>query len=206
MSLINEALKQASRSQKVALAGANAGSGGAAAGGLRPTEESAPRAKGKGIGSFLLPLVLVAVLAASGWFIWQWWQHRGSGKPFNVGAQFAGLVNSVKSLAGKKTGEAAEATAPAGNPDAVTTSPTTAKPGNAITRMFTKNAGAPASPAGFPKLKLQGVYYRSGDSTALINGKNVAEGDEIEGVLVAKIEKQSVELQFQGETRVLRIH
>jgi hypothetical protein len=203
MSLINEALKQASRSQKVALAGAHAGGGGTAAGGLRPTDESAPRGKGKGIGAFLLPVVLIVVLSASGWFIWQWWQHRGSGKPFNVGAQFAGLVNSVKSLAGKKSTEAAE---PAGNPDATTTSPTTAKPGNAITRLFNKNFGAPASPAGFPKLKLQGVYFRSGDSTALINGKNVAEGDEIEGVLVAKIDKQSVELQFQGETRVLRIH
>lgn len=200
MSLINEALKQASRSQKVALAGASAGGG--AAGGLRPAEESAaPRRK---LSSFLLPVVLVAVLATSGWFIWQWWQHRGSGKPFNIGAQFAGMVNSVKSLV---PGQKAEAAPAAGSTDSSTASPAAeAKPGNALTRLFNKNAAAPAGPAGFPKLKLQGVYYRSGDSTALINGKNVAEGDEIEGVTVAKIDKQSVELQFQGETRVLRIH
>jgi hypothetical protein len=205
MSLINDALKQASRSQKVALAGANAGSGGAAAGGLRATDESAPRRKG--VGSYLLPVALTLVLSASGWFIWQWWQGRDSGKPFNVGVQFAGLVKSVKSLApGGKPAEASAA--PVGSPDATTgtPSPAAAPSGNAITRLFNKNAGAPASPAGFPKLRLQGVYYRSGDSTALINGKNVAEGDEIEGVMVAKIDKQAVELQFQGETRVLRIH
>ena len=106
MSLINDALKQASRSQKVSLAGASAGGGSVAAGGLRPAEDSAPRRK---ISSFILPTVLVLLLAASGWFIFQWWQMRGSGKPFNVGAQLAGMVNSVKALAGKKSADVATA-------------------------------------------------------------------------------------------------
>jgi hypothetical protein len=203
MSLINDALKQASRSQKVALAGAaSVGGGSTAAGGLRAADEPAPRRK---ISSIILPAVLVLMLAGSGWFFWQWWQTRGSGKPFSVGAQLASMVNSVKSLAGKKADTAPTASV---STDASTggTSTTPAPSGNAITRLFNKNSTSSASPTGFPKLKLQGVYYRAGDSTALINGKNVSEGGEIEGVLVARIDKQSVELQYQGETRVLRIH
>jgi hypothetical protein len=207
MSLINEALKQASRSQKIAVAGAASG----AAGGLRPVEEPAPARKGSP--SFLLPALLVVVMVGAGWFLWQWWKVRGTGQPFRPGAQLAGVVNSVKSLTGVKPETAPEAvtqsaaaaassssaaSAPAGEP---------AKPsGNAITRLFNKTPAAPNGPVGFPKLKLQGVYYRAGDSTALINGKNVVEGDEIEGASVVKIDRQSVEVQFQGESRVLRIH
>jgi hypothetical protein len=161
-----------------------------------------------------LPALLVVALTGAGWFLWQWWKVRGTGQPFRPGAQLAGVVNSVKSLAGVKPETAPEATAqfaaanaPAASSAAAAPAGDPAKPsGNALTRLFNKTPAPPNGPATFPKLKLQGVYYRAGDSTALINGKNVVEGDEIEGASVVKIDRQSVEVQFQGESRVLRIH
>jgi hypothetical protein len=67
------------------------------------------------------------------------------------------------------------------------------------------------SPAGFKTtttttttstnaLKLQGVFIRSGSSTALISGKNVSEGDSLNGHKVVKIEQNRVTLETpQGE-------
>src|SRR5438552_3944991 len=86
MSLINDALKQASRAPRTSALGAAAGSNGV----LRPVEE--PRSGG-GL-SFVLPLVLIVVLAGAGWFLWQWWHTGKVGASLNISR----LVQSAKSL------------------------------------------------------------------------------------------------------------
>ena len=61
---------------------------------------------------------------------------------------------------------------------------------------------APAPPSA-PQLKLQGIFYRLNHSTALISGKTVGAGEMILGVRVLKIDRQSVTLEWNGQTNVL---
>ena len=58
-------------------------------------------------------------------------------------------------------------------------------------------------PASFPELHLQGLIYRAGHSSALINGKTYFEGDTIGDVEVKAIHPKSVVLEWQGEERIL---
>jgi hypothetical protein len=57
----------------------------------------------------------------------------------------------------------------------------------------------------FPELKLQGIFFRLKNPSVLINGKTVTDGDNLDGVTVLKIERQSVLVEWNGETKVLRM-
>lgn len=57
----------------------------------------------------------------------------------------------------------------------------------------------------FPELKLQGIFYRLNNPTALISGKNVHVGELVQGVKVMAIERNSVTLEMKGERRVLSL-
>ncbi len=63
---------------------------------------------------------------------------------------------------------------------------------------------APPKPA-FPELKLQGIFYRLTNPTALISGKNVHVGDLVQGVKVTAIERTSVTLEFKDERKTLTL-
>lgn len=65
-------------------------------------------------------------------------------------------------------------------------------------------APAPAKPA-FPELKLQGIFYRLNNPTALVSGKIVKPGDSIRGAKVVSIERSSLVLEFGGERKTLEI-
>ena len=54
-------------------------------------------------------------------------------------------------------------------------------------------------------LRLQGIFYRPPDSTALINGKFVHVGDKIQSVAVLEIEKDRVTIALSGVTNVLEL-
>jgi hypothetical protein len=58
----------------------------------------------------------------------------------------------------------------------------------------------------FPALKLQGVFYRSTNSSALINNRTVFVGDEIRNAKVIAIGRQSVTLEFAGEKHVITLY
>ena len=214
MSLINDALKQASRTQKIAVAGAAPGHGGA---NLRPVD--GPRS-GKAT-AIVLPILFTLVLTASGCFFWQWWQGRKGGEAFNFSKQVGNLMQSVTSaLPGKsnavstQVGSAQSQASAGGQPNqSAAGAQAGVKPQqNFIGRMFSKSnheemaEGAKPTVKSFPPMKLQGIYYRVGDSTVLINGRNLTIGDEIDGVKIADIDRQSVTLEFQGQTKELRIH
>jgi hypothetical protein len=57
----------------------------------------------------------------------------------------------------------------------------------------------------FPELKLQGIFYRLSNPSALISGKNVRVGDLVQGVKVIAIERTSVTLEFKGERREMTL-
>jgi len=59
--------------------------------------------------------------------------------------------------------------------------------------------------ANFPQLTLQGIVHRPPNSIALINGKMVREGTEIEGVRIVAIERANVRVTYSGEEKTLTV-
>jgi len=57
----------------------------------------------------------------------------------------------------------------------------------------------------FPELKLQGIFYRLNNPSALVSGKNVRVGDSVQGVKIIAIERASVTLDFKGERKTLSL-
>ena len=64
------------------------------------------------------------------------------------------------------------------------------------------NAVVPAEPQ-FPTLKLQGVFYRPGNPSAIINSKTVYRGDKVDEARILAIGKTNVTVEWKGERRVL---
>lgn len=62
----------------------------------------------------------------------------------------------------------------------------------------------PAKPA-FPELRLQGIIFRSTNPLVLINGRTLTVGDEVDGAKITAVDKSSVKVEFNGETRTLRL-
>ncbi len=73
------------------------------------------------------------------------------------------------------------------------------QPTNAPLKEVVETKPAPV----FPNLKLQGIYFRRVNPSAMINGRNVSNGDAIEGVKVIAIERQIVIVEFEGQTKAL---
>jgi len=62
----------------------------------------------------------------------------------------------------------------------------------------------PTEPS-FPELKLQGIFYRPSNPSAVINSKTVYRGDLIQEAEVTKITRQNVTVVWKGETKVLTL-
>ncbi len=61
------------------------------------------------------------------------------------------------------------------------------------------------TPPQFPELRLNGIFYRPAKPSAIINGKLVFPGDDIEGVKIISIERNSVTVEFGDQKKVLRM-
>ena len=61
----------------------------------------------------------------------------------------------------------------------------------------------PLSPA--PVFKLQGIFFRPTKPSALVNSKTVFVGDKIAKAKILAIGRESVTLEYQGETKVLTL-
>lgn len=76
----------------------------------------------------------------------------------------------------------------------------------AVPPLSTALAAPSAIPAAPPReLKLQGIFYRLKHPTALIDGRVVSIGDEIEGYHVARIDRGTVKLIAAGQTNTLTL-
>jgi hypothetical protein len=53
--------------------------------------------------------------------------------------------------------------------------------------------------------KLQGIFFRMTNASALINGETLFAGDEIEGAKLVAIERHAVHLLSAGRTNILRL-
>jgi hypothetical protein len=57
----------------------------------------------------------------------------------------------------------------------------------------------------FPKLKLQGIYFRRTNPSVLINGRTLFIGDRVEGTRVVTIDRQTVTVEFGGQISLLTL-
>lgn len=64
----------------------------------------------------------------------------------------------------------------------------------------------PVVPVVFPALRLQGIFYRLSRPSVSINGKTCYVGDFVEGVKVARIQRESVVVELGGQTKTLYVH
>lgn len=96
------------------------------------------------------------------------------------------------------------ASTPPAPPQVVQTSPAATV---AQAPVVTEPAPVPAAPVGpqFPELKLQGITFHPSNPFALINGKTVSVGQKVSGARVTRIERESVTLEWNGETRQLEL-
>jgi hypothetical protein len=73
-------------------------------------------------------------------------------------------------------------------------------------RETTNASTVPApKPAPAPEFKLQGIFFSSGDPSAILNGKTVRPNERINGALVVSITASNVTLQIQDQRKVLAI-
>jgi hypothetical protein len=190
MSLINDALKRARESDK------NRPSAPPPMRPLQPVEGASG-----GQLAWILPVIVAIVLALSGWFFWKW--HQGS--------RHVVVAKPVPALTAKATVAPGPARAVAPAPAPAPAPPPVASPrvvpGPAPVAAKPPPEPAPAAPvveAPWPTpLTLQAIIYSKTRPLALINGKSVGPGDTVAGVVVAKINRTSVTLQWSGQSKEL---
>jgi hypothetical protein len=64
---------------------------------------------------------------------------------------------------------------------------------------------SPPTPAQ-PAYKLQGIYWRPSRAAAVVNGKTLYVGDQVDKARIASIDKDSVTLDVDGQSKVLQLH
>ncbi|MFM1768123.1 MAG: hypothetical protein RJA22_652 [Verrucomicrobiota bacterium] len=67
-------------------------------------------------------------------------------------------------------------------------------------------ATAPVNPAApLPTFRLQGIFFRTTNPSAMVNGKSVLVGDFVSGARVKAIEREQVTLEYEGQTKTLTL-
>lgn len=186
MSLINDALKRASQAQPTPPTPAES------APPLRPAEHK-PRASWPMV---VLPLVLLFVLALAGWFLTKGWQatRQLSENRVPVSARENKLEDLPKNQSAQTNSKTEQAISIAAEPVATQGSITNAE----------SPTTEPPKPAA-PVLKLQGIFYRPSRPSAMINSKTVFVGDKVAQAKVLAIDRESVTLESDGQTKVLTL-
>jgi hypothetical protein len=195
MSLINDALKRARESDKSRPSGPPP---------MRPLQPVYGASGGQF--GWLLPVIVAIVLVLSGWIFWKWHQashHVLMAKP-------APALTAKAPPAPSPAPAHASAPAPASRPaqGAAAPPPVVPRPAPVAAKAAKPlPEPAPAAPeveAPWPTpLTLQAIIFSTTHPLALINGKSVGPGDTVAGVTVAKINRTSVMLQWDGHSREL---
>jgi hypothetical protein len=211
MSLINDALRRASQPQKI---NPNMPK-------LLSAQEPPPKSSGGGNG--IKVVLLLAILAVGGWYGWGYWKksHASNAEANATAAPAkAGTTNAVASTESKtnrnpiaraaatlsKWAERSSDQEPAkveAKPDPARAAKAAAN-GAALTAAAAAPQGKPASSIpGMPKV--QAIFYRPTDASAIISGQTVHNGDEIGGAKVIEIKRQSVRMLLNGDMHEVTI-
>jgi len=57
----------------------------------------------------------------------------------------------------------------------------------------------------FPPMQIQAIYFRSKGSAAVVNGKTIHEGEEVNGVKIAQIARDEIRIEYQGQSKTVSI-
>ena len=226
MSLINDAIKKANEANKESASQSNP-SAGNATDGMRAAHRPAAPAGGSMTGMFIIAGVVIFVLLG-GFLLVLGMKNRTPAADPDLAANVQPVVVPDNSPMNERSAPASSAPSgaePNGDPVVVHSSidqaindanphlsePTTTNIApNAPVPIVEEKPGPkpvveePAKPS-FPKLKLQGIFYRLNDPTVMINGETLWTNDEIDGAKVTKIERSEVTVEFNGEKQVLRL-
>ncbi|MEO5802090.1 MAG: hypothetical protein ABIR24_01060 [Verrucomicrobiota bacterium] len=218
MSLINDALRRTSQAKKEQ----PPNSGGAP---MQPVNPP-PQSKIPIFGPILVIVLLAVLLSLASWLFWKSWQAKStpsvvSTEPTPPAQASARLANAVPDLDRTSPSLAPPVSNQESKSDPVATripTPEEKTDSPPETLAESTNATAPISPntnvtvavqtvptPAPPALKLQGIFYRVSNPTAMINGRSVAVGDTISGGRVIKIDKEEVIVERNGETTVLTL-
>jgi cytoskeletal protein RodZ len=164
----------------------------------------------RGLPWYFFPALLV-ILAAASWFIVKGVQARRqssdpAGSPILVKAR-----ESVTPTPSAATAPGAEAPMP--TVAASTTPPTPSGTVSAETRPASTAGSAtapqpvPEPPAEPPKpaFKLQGIFFRTANPSAIVNGRSVWVGSQVDGATVKAINRDNLTIEANGRTTVLTL-
>ena len=197
MSLINDALKRATQAQPSNTPPTEPGAP------MQPVEQRRP----VGLPIYFTPTLLFIVCGAC-WFLVKGWEaHRQAGLyPEPVSVQARETVDTPAPAA-------PESAVPANRHFALDAAPTPASssqpaakeaPAGALAQTGVAAATVPDDDqTKSTALKLQGIFYRPRNPSAVINSKTVFVGDPIANGRVKAIDRQSVTVDLGGETKVL---
>jgi len=141
--------------------------------------------------------------------------QRGERLTANAPAKTSQVAIQVNTNLVIRTNVIVQAPSPAlvAPPPILTVGPVPSVPARTVTELVTTEktkpapvgTQSPASFAPFPKLKLQGIYFRRTNPSVLINGRTLFVGDRIEGARVVTVDRQTVTLEFSGQTNLLTL-
>lgn len=189
MSLINDALKRASKSIK------QRESRPADTIRLQPVE-SAPRPSPYAL--IAVPLLLLGLVGFASWFFWGYFRGQRPDASPSTATTKPIIVATKASLPPPPP------VVPVTNPHSPAASPPSTMPATTPVPVTpTVAASPPPARVSFPDLKLQGIYFRRVRPSVLINGHNVYAGELVDGAKVIVIERQSVTVEWEGQRRVL---
>jgi hypothetical protein len=190
MSLINDALKRATQAQSATKPAPE----------METTMKPAPQPRTVGLPVYFTPVLLFIVSGAC-WFLVKGWDIRrqnsvASTKTLPVQAR---EIEEAPSL---PADEGSELPIPANRQFALNDRPSV----SSATSLPAESAlASAASDVGTATFKLQGIFYRPTNPSAVVNAKTVFVGDRIANAKVKSIDHQSVTLDIGGETKVLTL-
>jgi len=144
-------------------------------------------------------LFVVAAGAAAGSALWLAWQARGHEE-----APARAVTSTTMAAAAPRAAAVPVVAAPPSTlPPLVESRVPGTRPAAERPAEADRRAAAPATePAG--GLLLQAISERDGKPIAVLNSRVVHEGDRFDGVTVVRIGADEVEIEVQGQRRVLR--
>lgn len=190
MSLINDALKRAKEAQPATTPTLEPQQP------MQPVEPQPETACSKALPPYFLPAVLI-VLSGACWFLIKGWEAKRQAGLYPTPI----VVQAREAAADAENATETQSLAPApANPSTLSGS-NSADVAQTRTTEPTPEGASPLPPT----FKLQGIFFRPSNPSAVVNTKTVFVGDFINDAKVTSIDRQSVTLVYEGQTKVLTL-
>ncbi len=170
------------------------------AGGFR-TIAPPPTSSGLPLPVIIVCAALVAIVGLAAFLLARGWARKSS---------HAAGESLPRAVARKRATNPTPTPGPAPQSPAAKPAPAAANvavpPLNPVVAPNGKPLVAPAGTNGFPALKVQGIFYRAKNPSAMINGKSLFVGDHVAGATIVAITADSVTVELNGAKKVLTLY